>query len=73
MHLFPTKGSIVNLIAGILVLGSVLLGLFVNTNWLYLSAFIGFMLIISSLTGICLISFLFKAFGVKEEQCCKNA
>ncbi|MEC1719133.1 YgaP family membrane protein [Schinkia azotoformans] len=70
MNICPSKGSIIHLLAGIFVLGSVLLSIFVNSNWLFFTGFVGFMLIIASLTGFCPLALILKAIGVKEEKCC---
>lgn len=73
MGVCPSKGSIIHLLAGIFVLGSVLLSIFVNSNWLFFTGFVGFMLIIASLTGFCPMAFILKAIGVKEEKCCTRS
>ncbi len=70
MNICPSKGSIINLFAGTFVLGSVLLSIFVSSNWVFFTGFVGFMLIISSLTGFCPLALILKAIGVKEEKCC---
>lgn len=70
MQVCPSKGSIIHLIAGIFVLGSVLLSVFVHYHWIYFAGFVGFMLILSSLTGFCPMAFILKALGVKEDKCC---
>ncbi|WP_458413758.1 DUF2892 domain-containing protein [Schinkia sp. CFF1] len=70
MKVCPSKGSIINLVAGLFVLASVLLSLLVSTNWLYFTGFVGAMLIISSLTGFCPMALLLKAIGIKEDKCC---
>ncbi len=44
---------IIRRIAGLFVLGSVLLGWLVNPAWLFFTAFVGFNLLQSSVTGFC--------------------
>lgn len=44
---------IIRRIAGLFVLGSVLLGWLVNPAWLFFTAFVGFNLLQSSFTGFC--------------------
>lgn len=68
MYIINGKGSLIRLIAGSFVLGSVLLGLFVNQNFLYFTLFVGFMLILSSTTGFCPMELFLKLFKVKEKQ-----
>lgn len=66
MYVVNGRGSLVRLIAGFFVLGSVLLGAFVNKYWLIFTGFVGCMLIISSLTGFCPMEIILKALGVEE-------
>ncbi|WP_017756509.1 YgaP family membrane protein [Calidifontibacillus oryziterrae] len=70
MEICPSKGSIIHLIAGIFVLGSVFLSIFVHSHWIFFTGFVGFMLILSSLTGFCPMALILKAIGVKENKCC---
>jgi len=49
--------------AGSLVLIGTLLGMFVNDKFLYLSLFIGFMLLQASITNFCLMAWIVKKFG----------
>ncbi len=56
--------SAVRGIAGILVLASIALALFVDERWLLLTAFVGVNLLQSSLTGWCLMSNLLGLAGV---------
>ena len=44
---------IIRLLAGTLVLASIILGYFVSTAWLFLGLFVGLNLIQSSFTGFC--------------------
>lgn len=60
------RGRIVHAVAGIFVLTSVLLAIFVHINWLGLAAFVGFNLFQSSITNFCPLEFFLKKAGVKE-------
>ena len=68
MYIINGKGSMIRLIAGIFVLGSALLGLLVNENFLYFTMFVGLMLLLSATTGFCPMELILKAFKVKEKQ-----
>ena len=61
---------LIRLIAGILVLGSSLLGYFVHPNWLIFTGFVGAMLTIFALTGFCPMSIILYAFGARERCKC---
>ena len=61
---------LIRLFAGIFVLGSVLLGLFVHTGFLYFTGFVGLMLTIFALTGFCPMSIILYAFGARERCRC---
>lgn len=52
-------------IAGLFVVASVLLGLYVNTNWLWFTVFVGANLFQSAFTGWCLMEDILKKLGVK--------
>jgi hypothetical protein len=54
--------------AGLVVLGSLLLGHFVSTNWLWLTAFVGANLLQSSFTGFCPLAIALKRLGVPTGQ-----
>lgn len=68
MHVINGRGNIVPLLAGIFVLASLLLAIYVNINWLWFTAFVGVNLIISSLTGFCLLEKILIAIGLKEKR-----
>lgn len=53
-------------IAGTLVLGSLLLGVYVSQNWLWLTAFVGANLLQSSFTNWCLMGDILKKLGVRD-------
>ena len=52
-------------VAGTLVLVSILLSLFVNTQWIYLAAFVGINLLQSSITRFCPLELILKKAGVR--------
>jgi hypothetical protein len=61
------KNRIVRGIAGTFVLVSLILAIYVNINWLWLTAFVGANLLQSSLTKWCLMDdILVKVFKVKS-------
>jgi hypothetical protein len=74
MYLADTKTwyleRLIRLIAGLFVLGSSLLGLFVNPNWFIFTALVGAMLTIFALTGFCPMSIMLYVFGVRERCKC---
>ena len=54
--------------AGLLVLTSVLLAVYVNLWWLALAAFVALNLLQASFTGFCPVAKLFRKLGVKPGQ-----
>jgi len=56
----------IRLLAGVLVLGSVLLGHFVHPGWFIFTGFVGLMLTIFALTGFCPMGIILYAFGSRE-------
>jgi hypothetical protein len=74
MYIASTKTwyleRLVRLLAGLFVLGSVLLGLFVHPGFFYFSGFVGLMLTIFALTGFCPVSIMLHAFGARERCNC---
>ncbi|NDP28038.1 MAG: DUF2892 domain-containing protein [Flavobacterium sp.] len=60
------KNRIVRGIAGIFILISVLLAIYVNQNWLWFTAFVGTNLLQSSLTKWCLMDDILTKLGVKD-------
>jgi Inner membrane protein YgaP-like, transmembrane domain len=54
--------------AGTVVLASLLLAHFVNTNWLWLTAFVGANLLQSSFTGFCPLAIILRRLGLKSGQ-----
>ncbi len=61
---------LIRLIAGLFVLGSVLLGLFVHPGFLYFTSLMGAMLLIFALTGFCPMSIILYALGSRERCKC---
>lgn len=59
------KERIIRAVAGIFVLTSVLLAIFVNIYWLGLAAFVGVNLFQSSITKFCPLEFFLSKAGVK--------
>lgn len=70
MFVVSGKNSMVRLIAGFLILASVILSQVHHPYWIYFTGFIGFMLIFSSITGFCPMEIILKALGVKEKAVC---
>ncbi len=68
MYVVNGKGSMIRLIAGLFVLGSAILGYFVNDNFLFFTMFVGAMLLLSATTGFCPMELILKAFKVKEKK-----
>ena len=51
--------------AGLMILLSLALGIFVSANWFWLTAFVGANLLQASFTGFCPLAILLKKSGVK--------
>lgn len=60
------KNRIVRAVAGIFILVSLVLAIYVNINWLWFTAFVGVNLLQSSLTKWCLMEDILTKFGVKD-------
>jgi len=60
------KNRLVRAIAGIFILISLLLAIYVNQNWLWFTAFVGANLLQSSITKWCLMEMILEKFGVKD-------
>lgn len=54
-------------IAGIFILISLILAIYVNINWLWFTAFVGANLFQSSFTRWCLMEKILRKLGVKDE------
>jgi Protein of unknown function (DUF2892). len=68
-----TINNAVSAMAGVIVMISLLLGsevitsaFFQNSNWLWLTGFVGFNLLQSAFTGFCPATMTFKAMGLKN-------
>lgn len=74
MYIADTKTwyleRLIRLIAGLFVLGSVLLGYFVHPGWFVFTGFVGLMLVIFALTGFCPMSIILYALGARERCDC---
>lgn len=55
-----TNEHIIRAVAGILVLSSLALAVYVNQNWLWLTAFVGLNLLQSSVSKWCLLETILK-------------
>jgi hypothetical protein len=60
------KNRIVRAVAGSFILISLLLAIYVNQNWLWFTAFVGFNLLQSSITKWCLLEDILTKLGVKD-------
>lgn len=56
--------NIIRALAGTLILTGLILAHFVNPNWVWLSAFVGFNLLQSAFTGFCPAETILKKFGI---------
>lgn len=64
-----TVERILRLTAGVVVLFSVALGVFVHPNWLWLTAFVGLNLFQSGFTNWCPLMSILRKAGVKDVAC----
>lgn len=60
-----TTERYLRLIAGMFVLATVALGLFVHRNWLYFTAFVGLNLLQSAFTDWCPMKWLLEQLGAR--------
>ncbi|WP_297702785.1 DUF2892 domain-containing protein [uncultured Eudoraea sp.] len=60
------KNRIVRAVAGIFILVSLVLAIYVNINWLWFTAFVGINLLQSSFTKWCLMEDILTKFGIKD-------
>jgi len=56
------------LVVGALVLASVLLAVYVNINWLWLTGILGAHLIQASFTGLCPVVMVLKKMGLPQKS-----
>lgn len=64
--------NVIRAVAGTLVLTGLVLAHYVNPNWLWLSAFVGFNLLQSAFTGFCPAETILKKAGVGGSCCAKT-
>ena len=57
---------IVHAVAGTFILGSLLLGIYVSTNWFWLTGFVGINMWIHALTNWCLMYWILDKLGVSN-------
>ncbi|MGB5171365.1 YgaP family membrane protein [Eudoraea sp.] len=60
------KNRIVRAVAGVFILISILLAVYVNINWLWFTAFVGANLLQSSFSKWCLLEDILAKFGIKD-------
>lgn len=60
------RNRIVHAVAGSFILLSLVLAIYVNQNWLLLTAFVGINLLQSSFTKWCLMNDILRKIGVSE-------
>ncbi len=60
------KNRIVRAVAGIFILLTLVLAIYVNINWLWFTAFVGINLLQSSFTKWCLMEDILSKFGIKD-------
>ncbi|MBL6448378.1 DUF2892 domain-containing protein [Fulvivirga sp. 29W222] len=60
------RTRIVHAVAGMFILISILLSIYVNQNWLWFTAFVGANLLQSSFTNWCLMNDILAKIGVKD-------
>ena len=60
------KARLIRAIAGIFILISLLLAIYVNINWLWFTAFVGLNLLQSSITQWCLMEIILGKLGVED-------
>ena len=58
------RERVIRVVAGTMVLASLILTVFYGTNWLGLAAFVGFNLVQSSITKFCPLEYILKKAGV---------
>ena len=63
---------IIRAFAGVVILVSLALAHYYSPNWLWLTTFVGFNLLQSSITNFCPLTIILKKFGVGA-SCCKES
>ena len=64
-----SRQAAVRVMAGSMVLLSLVLGLWVSRYWFWLTAFVGTNLLQSGFTGFCLAQTIFARLGLKDGSC----
>ena len=59
---------IVHAVAGTFILGSLLLGIYVSSNWFWLTGFVGINMWIHALTNWCLMYLMLDKLGVSNAK-----
>jgi hypothetical protein len=62
------KNRVVRAVAGVFILISLLLAIYVNQNWLWFTVFVGANLLQSSITRWCLLETILEKLGVKDYE-----
>ncbi len=62
------KVRIAHGIGGVFILTGILLSIYVNQNWLWLSAFVGANMLVHSATDFCMMMKILDRLGVKESE-----
>jgi hypothetical protein len=65
-----TVDRTVHLVAGLMVLLSIILAHFLNPAWIWLTVFVGANLAQSGVTGFCPLASMLRKAGLKEGSCC---
>ncbi len=65
-----TTEKLIRVLAGSMILISLVLAHFVNPHWLFLTGFVGVNLIQSAFTGFCPAGIVLKRFGIGSGSCC---
>lgn len=65
-NLIKMKQRIIRAIAGLFIIISLILGLKVNNNWFWFTAFVGLNLFQSAITNWCLLEVILKKIGIKD-------
>lgn len=64
--------NVIRALAGTLILIGLALAHYVNPNWVWLPAFVGFNLLQSAFSGFCPAEIILKKFGVGGSCCSKS-
>lgn len=67
-----TVDRLLRLIAGLFILGTVALGIWVHPNWFYFTAFVGLNLFQSAFTNWCPMMTILRKLGAPDIAPCKQ-